>query len=120
MKRLQIISILVSGVLSITLLAGCAKQTTAPAQTNTSSPSTTQQVKSNDPEKSIEFIVPVAAGGGADIFARTIVKIATDNKFCPQPIVVVNKPGGSSSIGFSYVAEKKADPYIISIVNSSY
>ncbi|SDF28876.1 tripartite tricarboxylate transporter substrate binding protein [Sporolituus thermophilus] len=76
--------------------------------------------KETYPAKSIEFVVPFAAGGGSDIMARMLVKVITDNKLCSQPIAVNNKPGGSGSIGYAYVAEKKGDPYYIASVSSSF
>lgn len=72
------------------------------------------------PTKSIELVVPFAAGGGSDIMARSLVKVITDNKLSGQTLVVNNKPGGSGSIGYAYVAEKKGDPYTIASVSSSF
>jgi len=72
------------------------------------------------PAKPIEMVVASGAGGGNDLFARTVVKMIQDNKLCPQPIVVMNKPGGSSSIGYAYLSSKKGDPYTISTINSSF
>ena len=42
------------------------------------------------PEKPVEFIVQSAAGGGSDIFARTMAKILADEKIVTTPINVVN------------------------------
>jgi putative tricarboxylic transport membrane protein len=73
------------------------------------------------PEKPIEFGVPMGAGGGSDVFCRTLVKMVEDNKLLPQPIMVINKPGGSGSIGLTYVAkDHKGDPYELSTVSSSF
>ena len=72
------------------------------------------------PSKSIELVVPFSAGGGSDIMARMLVKTITDGKLSAQPLLVNNKPGGSGSIGYSYVAEKKGDPYTIATVSSSF
>ncbi|MBI4536697.1 MAG: tripartite tricarboxylate transporter substrate binding protein [candidate division NC10 bacterium] len=65
------------------------------------------------PEKPIQLIVHAAAGGGSDIFARTLAAANDKEKFFPQPIVVENKPGGSGAIAFAYVAGKKGDPYFL-------
>jgi len=70
------------------------------------------------PEKPITYVVPWGAGGGSDVMARMVVDIIQQNKFLPQPVVVVNKPGGSGAIGMNEVAQKKGDPYtIIGIVS---
>ncbi|MGI6130179.1 MAG: tripartite tricarboxylate transporter substrate binding protein, partial [bacterium] len=72
------------------------------------------------PEKPITFLVPMSAGGGSDVMARTIASVMQKDGILPQPLVVENKPGGSGSIGWSYVAGKIGDPYIISTVSSSF
>ena len=59
------------------------------------------------PEKPINLIVHAGAGGGSDIFSRTLAAAVDKDKLLPQPIVVENKPGGSGGIAFAYVAGKK-------------
>jgi len=63
---------------------------------------------------------PCGAGGGSDIFARTLAAAADKNKLLPQPIVVENKPGGSGGIAFAYVAGKKNDPYYLLTAVTSF
>ena len=65
------------------------------------------------PSKPVELISPTGAGGGSDLVARMVADIVAKEKFLPQPIVVVNKPGGGSAIGVSYAAGKRGDPYTI-------
>lgn len=72
------------------------------------------------PTKPIELMVPMSSGGGSDVFARTMVKIITEKKFVSQPMVVTNKPGGSGSVGYSYLAEKKGNPYYLGTTSSSF
>ena len=50
------------------------------------------------PSKPVNYVVPLEPGAGGDIGARAIVAKATP--FMGQPIVVVNKPGGGSTIGY--------------------
>lgn len=52
------------------------------------------------PSKPIEFVVTAGAGGGTDIFARTIQSIIQKHNLVTQPIVVVLKGGGSGAEGF--------------------
>jgi tripartite-type tricarboxylate transporter receptor subunit TctC len=54
------------------------------------------------PSKPIEFVVTAGAGGGTDIFARTIQSIIQKNNLVAQPIVVTLKGGGSGAEGFVY------------------
>jgi len=72
------------------------------------------------PEKPITIIVHASAGGGSDIFARTMAAGNEKDKFLPQPIVVENKPGGSGAIAFAYVAGKKKDPYFVVTAVTSF
>ena len=72
------------------------------------------------PEKPITLIVQSSAGGGSDIFARTLASAIQKEKLLPQPIVVENKPGGSGGIAYAYVAGKKKDPYYILTTTPSF
>jgi tripartite-type tricarboxylate transporter receptor subunit TctC len=58
-------------------------------------------------ERPIRIIVPIAPGGGTDIFARLLAEIVGSQ--LGQPIVVENRPGASSTIGTQFVAEQRAD-----------
>lgn len=68
----------------------------------------------NFPEKSIEIIVPAAAGGGTDATARALANEAED--VFGQSIGVLNKTGGSGSVGMSEGANAKADGYKVTMV----
>ena len=65
------------------------------------------------PSRPIEVVVPFAPGGGTDNLMRTIVAIIDEHKWSPVPINVVNRPGGSGVLGYTYVLNKKGDPYVI-------
>ena len=58
------------------------------------------------PDKPIQLIVPYGAGGSTDVLARAIAQVAP--KYFPQPLVVVNKPGGGGIPGRVDVARSKA------------
>ena len=72
------------------------------------------------PEKPITLVVHASAGGGSDIFARTLAAAFEKEKILPQPIVVENKPGGSGAIAFAYVGGKKNDPYFLLTAVTSF
>lgn len=72
------------------------------------------------PEKPVTIIVHASAGGGSDIFARTMASSVEKNKLLSQPLVVENKPGGSGAIAFAYVAGKKKDPYFMLTAVTSF
>ena len=90
--------------------AACALSfmATVPAQAQSSS-------ASDYPSKAVKFIVPVPAGGAADIMAR-ILAAHLQAKW-GQPFVVDNKPGAGSSLGMDLVAKAPADGYTIGLGN---
>jgi tripartite-type tricarboxylate transporter receptor subunit TctC len=65
------------------------------------------------PNRPVEFVVAAGAGGGSDIFARTVQSIIVKYNLLPQPIVVLNKGGGSGAEGFVYVKSAPGDPHKI-------
>lgn len=65
------------------------------------------------PSKPIEFIATAGPGGGTDNIARTVQSIITKYKFSDQPIVVVNKGGGSGAEGYTYGKSQVGDPHKI-------
>ena len=72
------------------------------------------------PTKDVEFVIPFAVGGGADLMARVIHKIIVDEKLVPVPVALVNKPGGGGAAGIGYVsASRKADPHTLILINGT-
>ena len=65
------------------------------------------------PTKPIEFVAPFAPGGGSDVLARSIASIIEGEKLCPQPLIVVNRAGGSGLVGTTAVAQQKGDPHVL-------
>src|SRR5579862_5939586 len=63
------------------------------------------------PEQPIRFVVPFPAGGTSDNLARLIADKLRDGLH--QPIVVDNKPGGTSSLGTEIVAQSRPDGYTL-------
>ena len=65
------------------------------------------------PTKPIEFVAPFAPGGGSDVLARSIASIIEGAKLCPQPLIVVNRAGGSGLVGTTSVVQQKGNPYVL-------
>ena len=65
------------------------------------------------PSKGIEVVVPFAPGGGTDNLMRMITGIIDENKWSPVPLNVNNRPGGSGTIGYSYLINKKGDSHVV-------
>jgi putative tricarboxylic transport membrane protein len=63
------------------------------------------------PSKPIEFIATAGPGGGTDNIARTVQSIITKYKLTEQPIVVVNKGGGSGAEGYTYAKSQAGEPH---------
>jgi putative tricarboxylic transport membrane protein len=63
------------------------------------------------PSKPLEVVAPANPGGGWDAMARTINIALEKEKIYPQPISVLNKPGGGGAVGMAYIVGKKGDDY---------
>ncbi len=73
-----------------------------------------------EPTEAVELVVQADAGGGSDIFARQIAQLLTDEGLVAQTINVVNKPGGSGAVAYSYLKQKGVDPHFLATVTLSY
>ena len=65
------------------------------------------------PRRPVQVVVPFAAGGGTDIFARMIQLAVNEHGLLPKPLVIVNQGGGSGTIGSRNVKVAKPDGYKI-------
>ncbi len=63
------------------------------------------------PNRPIKVVVPFAAGGGTDAFARIIKSAIEENHLLPQPLVIVNVGGASGTIGSRRVKNARPDGY---------
>jgi tripartite-type tricarboxylate transporter receptor subunit TctC len=63
------------------------------------------------PVKPINFIIPNEAGADADVLARPLCQRVST--ILGKPLIIVNKPGAGSSIGFREVFGSKPDGYTI-------
>lgn len=68
------------------------------------------------PERNVEIVVGASPGGGTDITARVLQKILKDEGVVDSS-VVVNKPGGSHTIAWTYLNQHVGDGHFFSIVN---
>jgi putative tricarboxylic transport membrane protein len=70
------------------------------------------------PTKDVEFVIPFGLGGGADLLARMLIKVITEERLIPTSVVAVNKPGGGSAAGVGYVvASKRGDAHTLVLIN---
>ncbi len=72
-----------------------------------------------EPTRTVEFIVPAGAEGGADQMARAIQGIIAKRGWMKQSMVVINKAGGAGAEGLLYTKDAKGDPHKIIITLSN-
>ena len=73
------------------------------------------QAQGWSPSKNVEIIVGSAPGGSNDKTARAVERTLVENKLVPTSISVVNKPGGGSSIAFTFVSQRAGDPHTLMV-----
>lgn len=71
------------------------------------------------PTRPIEFISGVAAGGSLDIAARAAQRILQEKRSIGQPINVINKPGGGSSLAWAYLNSHPGNGHYLSLTTNS-
>ena len=69
------------------------------------------------PVKPITLVNPYAAGGPADLLARTVAAGMGD--LLGQQVVILNKPGGATAIGAAFVAAAPPDGHTLLIAGAS-
>ncbi|MGZ8211240.1 MAG: tripartite tricarboxylate transporter substrate binding protein [Burkholderiales bacterium] len=70
------------------------------------------------PAKTVRIVVPFAAGGPADIFARFLGQRLQESM--GQPFVVDDRPGAGSIIGTDIVAKAPADGYTLLMMSNTH
>ena len=66
------------------------------------------------PQRPIQLIVPWGAGGGTDATARIIGSLLESE--LRQPVIVVNRTGGSGVVGHAAIASAQPDGYTIGMI----
>jgi tripartite-type tricarboxylate transporter receptor subunit TctC len=70
------------------------------------------------PNHAVRLIVPFLAGGSTDIVGRTVAQKLSE--MWGQPVVVDNRPGGSTMIGTELVARSAPDGYTLLVTPAPF
>jgi tripartite-type tricarboxylate transporter receptor subunit TctC len=69
------------------------------------------------PSRTVEIVVPFAAGGGTDLIARVLTDRLSES--LKQRFVIINRPGASTNIGTTAVANAAPDGYTLLLTSIS-
>jgi tripartite-type tricarboxylate transporter receptor subunit TctC len=75
--------------------------------------SETTTITKQYPSRPITMIVPFSAGGGSDLLARSLEKVSI--KYLGQPLLILNKPGGTGAVGYNELVNSSPDGYTLGI-----
>ena len=67
------------------------------------------------PQKPVEVIVGVAAGGALDITARDMQRLLQGERMVNTPVNVINRPGAGSAVAWTYMNQHAGDGHFISV-----
>ena len=70
------------------------------------------------PSHTVRIIVPFAAGGSADVYARFLAQRLTESM--GQPFIVDDRPGAGSIIGTDAVAKSAPDGYTLLLMSNTH
>jgi tripartite-type tricarboxylate transporter receptor subunit TctC len=70
------------------------------------------------PTKPIRLIAPLTPGSATDILARTLAEQLSHR--LPQPVIVENRPGASTTIGAAVVAKADPNGYTLLVTSSAH
>jgi tripartite-type tricarboxylate transporter receptor subunit TctC len=70
------------------------------------------------PSRPIQIVVPFGPGGSTDVIFRMIADPL--GKRFGQPVVILNRPGGGTTIGMNSVAKAPPDGYMLGVATLSF
>jgi tripartite-type tricarboxylate transporter receptor subunit TctC len=68
------------------------------------------------PDRTIQFVVPFAAGGNADVVGRVIADVVS--QALKQPVIIDNRPGAGGAVGAAFVTRAKPDGYTMMVASN--
>ena len=124
----KVLSVLLIAVLMLSLFSACggstesaAPESEAPASAAPESETPESEAPESEepeasswkPEQQVEIIAPFSPGGSTDLLARAVEAVWP--KYCDQPLVITNMPGGGGITGAMAVASSEPDGYTLEI-----
>jgi tripartite-type tricarboxylate transporter receptor subunit TctC len=70
------------------------------------------------PARTVQFIVPFAPGGGADVSQRAFNKYA--EALVKHPLPIINKPGAAGVTGWAELVRQKPDGYTLTVLTPPF
>jgi tripartite-type tricarboxylate transporter receptor subunit TctC len=70
------------------------------------------------PSRPVKIVVPFAAGGPADVYARYLAQRLQESM--GQPFVIEDRPGGGSVVGTEVVAKSAPDGYTLLLMSNTH
>jgi tripartite-type tricarboxylate transporter receptor subunit TctC len=107
MKK-KVLALIVAAGMLMAIFGGCSGGSGSGDQND--------DVGSNYPNKPIQIIVPVPAGGDTDYNARVLAEYVS--KYIGQPVVVTNVEGGGTVTGMQQILDGNPDGYSL-VVNGT-
>lgn len=104
--------VLLATFLTVVLVACSGGNSSSDSSSNESE---TNSGDKNFPEKNITLIAPYEPGGGTDRNARILAEHLSEYLPNNVNVVVENRPGGSSTVGLTYLHNSKPDGYTLSV-----
>tara|TARA_R110000751_G_scaffold21133_2_gene61088 strand:- start:7467 stop:8426 length:960 start_codon:yes stop_codon:yes gene_type:complete len=77
------------------------------------------EVPSDYPSRNIEIIVPFGPGGSTDTSARLFANSLSQHLPNNPNVIVVNKPGGATTIGINALVNAEPDGYTLALTSNS-
>ena len=70
------------------------------------------------PQRNVEIVVPVPAGGSVDLLARSMQQAWVEQKLVPVSNSISNR-GGGHAIAYNYLNQHPGNPHIVGIMSSN-
>lgn len=71
------------------------------------------------PQRNVELVVPVPAGGAVDLLARSMQQAWVEQKLVPVSSSISNRGGGGHAIAYNYLNQHPGNPHVVGIMSSN-